>query len=160
MLKAISDNKIGILFFALAGAALVIILLASGCTPETSVKVDVPVRIAESVGAPPVVTLAEAPYIFEEWAGQVKLDGRQFSENIEQGKRVASFIRSLVTLGFEAAQAPLAGIPGGGIALSVLTALGGLFIRKPGTQGEIDNAYDLGRNEALATLRDAVKPTT
>ena len=80
--------------------------------------------------------------------------GAALAARVQHAGEVAGFLESLVNTGLGAAQASgLGALPGGGIALAALTGLGGLLIRKPGTQKEIDAAYEEGRAAAKADAK-------
>lgn len=74
---------------------------------------------------------------------------------VDHANEVAGFVGSLVNMGVGAAQASgLGALPGGGILLAGLTGLAGLMIRKPGTQREVDAAYEEGRRAALEAVKE------
>lgn len=84
------------------------------------------------------------------------------SSSVESAAAVRDFLGGLLNTGLGAATtaAQNAGVgvmPGGSFLLAGLAGLGGLLIRRPGTQREVDQAYDQGREEALKTLREAPK---
>lgn len=84
--------------------------------------------------------------------------GLAFASRIDRARQTADLIGAAVNDGLtQAAQSGvLASVPGGAIATGLLGALAGLFLKKPGTQKEIDAAYDAGRKDAVADAK-AVK---
>ena len=94
--------------------------------------------------------LADAGADLEDFRRTSERVSLALAARVEHANEVAGFLGSLVNAGIGAAQSSgLAALPGGGILLAGLTGVAGLLIRKPGTQNEIDAAYDEGRKAAL-----------
>ncbi len=74
---------------------------------------------------------------------------------VEHANEVAGWLGGLINTGIGAAQASGVGaFPGGSVLLAGLTGLGGLMLRKPGTQKEVDAAYEDGRKAALEAVKE------
>lgn len=124
----------------------------NGFTYADYAKVDVPVGIQEETGEQPRVPLSKAPFVRQRYVDNVKTNLAEFDQEIKDAQLFADFVGSLLNTGLTLAEGPLQGIPMGGVIFAALGGLAGLFVRKPGTQKEIDKAWD----EAAEVTRKAL----
>lgn len=148
----LTRNKAGVSILAIAAAAALGIAVVSGCTASDFVKVKVPTEVQKATNTPAKVSLTEAPEVLEDYVR----GGERFKDNIERGYEILGFLTSLTDVGIEFGKGA---IPGGALGLSLLTGLGGLFLKGPGTAKEKRDSYNKGIEEgkrlaesALATL--------
>lgn len=91
-----------------------------------------------------------------EAAGKAAESGRAaLATSVAEASDKASWLAGLTNTGIGAASGALSGVPGGAIGIGVLTYLGGLFTRRPGTQRELDQTHDTAQRDLLALLSQA-----
>jgi len=132
---------------------LVVLMTAcSGVTLADLVQADVNQDVQEATQSPAKVSLSDAPFVREKYVNDFKTNLAHLDSEIADAQLFADFIGSLVNTGLQLSEGPLQGVPMGGVIFATLGGLAGLFIRKPGTQKEIDDAWD----EAAAKTREAL----
>ena len=131
---------------------LVAMTACAGYTLGDYIGVKTTPNVQVSTGVGETVKLSEAPYVRQRYVDDVLVELAQFDENIRDAQLFADFAGSLLNTGLALTEGPLQGVPAGGAIFAALGGLAGLFIRKPGTQKEIDAAWD----EASAKAREAV----
>lgn len=136
----LANNKAGVSI--LAGVAAIFILLASmnGCEVTDVIKVNVPPAVQKATNSPPKVTLTDAPEIMETYVR----GGQKFRDNIARGYEWLGFLSALSSTGIEFGKSA---IPGGAIGLSLLTLVGGIMIKGPGTAKEKNKSYNKGMQD-------------
>ena len=170
---------------AIIGLAVVALLaglsLANGCSMDEMIKVDVPPNtrqhFRDNLGAevPAVVTLRDARLLrtegdrkFRESIESQTADhiasNDAFDAEIADGTFIESIMGSLVNLGMETYLPGIGNMPGGAILSTLLAGLGLWFVPSPGTAKRLkkreDEGYDLGREEALDTIKETAKTNT
>lgn len=131
---------------------IVVFTACGGVTLADFVDVDVNEDVQAATGAKPKVSLSDAPFVREKYVNDFKTNLSQLDKEISDAQLFSDFVGSVLNTGLTLAEGPLQGVPMGGAIFAALGGLTGLFIRKPGTQKQIDAAWD----EASATARDAV----
>jgi len=132
---------------------LVVLMTAcSGVTLADLVQVDVNQDVQEATQSPAKVPLSEAPFVREKYVNDFKTNLAHLDKEISDAQLFTDFIGSLINTGLQLSEGPLQGVPMGGVIFAALGGLAGLFVRKPGTQKEIDAAWD----EAAAKTREAL----
>lgn len=149
MLKSIlsfmKQQRAGLGVLALTAALCGALFLASGCKVTDFVSVDVPQQVQDATGAPARVTLTDAPMVMEDYIRY----GDRFQAEIDDGNRTLGWFMAVGDIGLRIGAAQL---PVGGLGLSLLTGLGGLLLKGPGTAKEKEKSYKAGKDEAEATL--------
>lgn len=151
---------------ALTGIAVIIVSLAAiaacnGFTMSDHIDVKVPPQVRDSTQTPtPTVPLSQAPFVRERYLNEVKVNLAQFDQSIADARVFADFVGSLLNTGLTLAEGPLQGVPLGGAIFAGLGGLVGLFVRKPGTQKEIDKAWDEASEKARQAMLEALKANT
>jgi hypothetical protein len=159
MRDVLKKNGLGL---ALLGVAVVFAAVCVGCggvSLADLVRVSVPLEVQRATSAPAVVSLADAPAVWEKWELAVRQGSERFGDNVRRASALYSFVGSAINMGVGelGAAGALAAVPGGALALSLVTGAAGLFLRRPGTQREVDGAYDLGAKEAIEKARAGVE---
>ena len=158
-------------------------LMGGGCQVDEMITVSVPPQTREhlredlGVSVPPEVSLRDARLLRTDGDRRFKQDmERRASDHaasndaldaeIADGSFVESLVGSAVNTGIEMGVPYLGTVPGGAILATMLTGLGMWFVPRPGEKGRLqvakdeakeaeDRGYDMGRAEAVSTIRDA-----
>lgn len=150
----LKKNKAGAVLFGIAAILSIGMVVASGCRISDAIKVPVPKPVQVATGVNRVVTLTEAEDVRDEYVEDFKRGLDRFDQNIEDAYFWHDTATSLLNTGTLAAEGALAGVPGGAIALSVLTGFAGLMTRKPGTDREIQRAKQDSFNKGQSTAKE------
>jgi hypothetical protein len=143
------QNKTGSSILA-GGAAFAIFLAAmNGCQLTDLIGVEVPEDVQKATESPKEVTLTEAPAIMEEYLQA----GERFKANIDDGYRRFGMLSSVTNVGLSVGSTA---IPGGAGILGLVTFLGGLFIKGPGTNKEKNASYNKGLEEGQRIATQAI----
>ena len=141
MLKGVfnwlTKNKVGFTLLGLAAAGFILVSCTANWQASDWIKVKAPVEVQNATGVGPVVSLTDAPDVLERYIHA----GTKFSENIDGGYRWLGFLTSLGNVAIEHSGSA---IPGGAIGLALVTGLGGLFLKGPGTGKEKNDSYNAG----------------
>lgn len=161
-----ATNKSGLTLLSLAALYVGISLTAMSCTMTLRklIPVQVPPHISEALPDKPTqVTLADAERAREQYLLTVKQSLEKFDENIYDAAWLVDVMGALGNWGLEAAEGPLSALPGGAAGFALLTGLGGLFLRKPGTdkqvQKEKESSYNRGLQDAEKLLMERLLVT-
>lgn len=143
-----------VIALVVAVGVMATVVACQGYTFEDYIQVPVPEDIQESTGSQDTVPLSKAPFVREKYVNNVTTNVEEFDLSIEDAQFFTDSFRALLNMGWVQLQesGPLASIPAGGITFGILTYLAGLFQRKPGTQKEIDAAWD----ESARVTRESI----
>lgn len=159
IIEYIKNNKTGVSVLVTAIILMLGLVAASGCRVADIVKVNVPQQVCESTGVKPVITLSKATHVRQQFIDDFTVALTEFDENIEGASAFHDLATSLLNTGMVAGQGALAGVPGGAFLLSFLTGIGGLYLKKPGTDIEMAQAkqasFNSGQRKARALLAEA-----
>ena len=156
MMQFLRDNKGAVAWLGAALAFLIVLFVVAGCSVADFIKVRAPTTVQQTMGVPPKVPLSEAGMVLDGYKAKVEADfkaktaaGQAFAENIERGWVWVGFLDSVFQAGLAEAEASgVATLPGGALALALLTGLGGLFLPKPGAgtklRTEKEDSYNAG----------------
>ena len=153
----LKSNKAATGFLASGAVVLAIIAGMQGCRISDLVKVRVPPNIQRVTGSAPVVTLTDAPGIRSD---AITLQTRaiaQFDDAIQRGQMWSDFFAAGLNLGVVMGEGTLAGVPGGGLLVSLLFGAGGLMMRKPGDGKTIKTLEGDLLGQATAALEKLAK---
>ena len=153
----LKENAVGVTILLTMLTAGLGLSLASGCTLSDLVKVNVPTSVREVTNAQKKVTLTEAPYVRQRYIAEITTSLDQFDRSIEQASAFRDLTASLLNTGIGAAEGALAGVPGGAFLIGALGGLGGLFLKKPGTDALVNAEKRASFN---AGLKKAVTSAT
>lgn len=156
---------------------LVSMSLASGCSLDEIVQVDVPpntrTHFRESLGTqvPPKLSLRDARILRSEGDRRIEASIKaQLADHLASndaldaeladGTFIESLLGSAINTGLDTALPGLATIPGGAILTTLLAGLGMWLAPRPGeakrqaqqTKAAEDKGYDMGRQEAMELL--------
>jgi hypothetical protein len=153
MFKWISNNKAGLSVLAITVALAAGMFVLSGCSLTDFVPVEVPREVQKATGTGSKVTLTEAGPVLDEY---VKA-GEQFAGNIDEAWERFGYFKGLIETGVTVGSAY---IPGGAGILAVLSGVGGLLMKGPGTakaeQKSYNKGMEVGENRAKALI-DSLK---
>ena len=137
-IQYIKDNAVGATILVVMVLAGIGLTLGSGCTLGDIVKVNVPPAVQATTNTKAVVTLNRAPFVRKQYINQVTDSLAEFDSSIEQASVFRDFAASLLKTGIGTGQGALAGVPGGAFLIGALGTLGGLFLKKPGTDAVVN----------------------
>jgi len=129
----------------------------SGVSLADLIEIDVNRDVQESTQSPPQVPLSEAPFVREKFVNNFNTNLAEFDKEVADKQFFYDVVGSLINTGVELSEGPLQGVPLGGAIFAALGGLAGLFVRKPGTQKEIDAAWDEASAKTREALLDGVK---
>lgn len=143
------NNGSGVTIVA-AGLFLVVMVGCGGFNLDRWVTVPVPTELQRALILPARIPLADANRAFQSYM----LAGKQFAKDIQGANEFLGAVEGLFSLAFAAGSSAVPGV--GGL---MLTFLGGLMIKGPGTGKEKEKSYKKGRQEMesilLPLLREA-----
>lgn len=117
------------------------------------VRVKTPPQIQSTEGLPKSLTLNEAENEYQAWFEDVQREGARWRANIERGDEIAGLLGNLTLTALDQAGPTIAGLPFGGAALPVVTALTGLFIGKRGQAKEKERSFNKGQEVGAKIAR-------
>lgn len=159
-LNYLKENATGVLILAVMVAAALGLTLASGCTLSDVVKVNVPPAVREVTNTKTKqVSLSRAPRVRERYINEVTANLDEFDTSIEQASAFRDLAASLLNTGLSAGQGALAGVPGGAFLLAALGGLGGLFLKKPGTDALVNKEKQASYNAGIKNAREVFRAT-
>lgn len=122
------------LAYSVAGLVIVLLVVATanGCQLQDMIKFDTPADVQSAIGVEATVPVSRADYVWEEWRAYVEKNTARLEAEIANGRERAEVLISLIDTGMAAASGPLSTLPGGAIAVSAMTLMTGLFMRRPG----------------------------
>lgn len=141
----LKQNRTGLTVLACTFALGFAAFLASGCQMTDFVSVDVPAQVQKATGSAARVTLTEAPVVMADYV----MYGDRMAASIDRANVQLAWLASAFDIGVRTGGSML---PGGGIAAILLTGLGGLLIKGPGTAKEKEKSYAKGKADAEAIL--------
>ena len=114
---------------------LVILTLASisGCQVDDFIKFEPPEEVQAAIGVDASVPMSKADVTWDEWEAYVDKNSSRLAAEIEDGNYRLGMIQSLTDMGFQALNDVAPGIPGGALLVGGLSMMGGLFLKKPGS---------------------------
>jgi hypothetical protein len=139
------QNRTGAGIIALALSLGLGAFMLSGCKMTDLISVDVPQQVQDATGADSRVTLTDAGLVMEDYVRY----GERFSIEIDAGNERLAWFMSITDIGLRIGASQL---PAGGLGLMLLSGVGGLFLKGPGTAREKEASYAKGKKDAEATL--------
>ena len=149
MFKWIPNNKLPILFLALAAIVALALTACAGLQLTDYVRVRVPPVVQGVIDCPATIPLTNATALHEEWKLKIRQADTAFSESINRGYVLYDVVGSLLNTGMTQLEGPLSTIPAGGLGIAALTGLGALFINRPGTAQFVQKAKEASYNAGL-----------
>lgn len=150
----IKGNKTGVSILAVVFIGILGLAFASGCQIGDMIKVNVPESVQTTTNSKPVVSLNKATYVRKQYVNEVKSALEEFDANIEGASAFRDLAVSLLNTGMVAGQGALAGFPGGAVLMSVLAGVGGLYLKKPGSDAELASAKQASFNSGQRKAKD------
>lgn len=87
MREWLNSSKYGLFILLLAACCLFALLSLNGCDVGEAVKVKVPLAVQQKTGAPPTVSLNEAPFVQDQYRQAVQEDAQAKQQALEKGQR-------------------------------------------------------------------------
>ena len=153
ILDFLTKNKIGLSIVGFILAGFIAAAGLNGCKITDFVKVNVPIEVQRATGAPPKITLTDAPDLLKDYSR----GGEKFVKEMARAYAWVGFLASLSTTSLELGKSA---IPGGAFGLSALSLIAGVFIKGPGTAREKNASFNKGLAEGQAIAKKAFKELT
>ena len=151
MTQWFKNNKAAASWGILAMIAVLTIAAVSGCQLSDIVKFDPPSAVQQAIGVAPRMPMSEAGFTWDEWTAYVERNSKQLAAEIEDGNYRLGMIQSMTDVGMQALQDAAPAFPGGALLVGGLSMMGGLFLKKPGTDkamaAEKEASYNKGIEE-------------
>ncbi len=127
-------DRRAVVFVALAALGASALAALGACNLQDFVVVDVPkgARAALDIPADERVTLAQSEQIWADWLEWVDRESVRLSRELDEGWKRYEVIHGLASMGFDALEGQVAGVPFGPFIVAGLGGLGGLFLKRPG----------------------------
>lgn len=150
----IKDNFAGVSIIGVALVAILGLAIASGCSLSDIIKVQVPPAVQTATNSKATVSLSRAQYVRKQFVNDFTVALGEFDQNIEGASAFHDLATSLLNTGMIAGQGALASVPGGGILLALLTGVGGLYLKKPGTNETLNKEKQASFNAGSRRTKD------
>ena len=139
-------DRRALLFFSLALVAGLAISALQACNLQEFVTLDAPPAVTESVGIPEGerVTYADADRVWRLWTEWVQLNTARLEASISDSGERYAVLRDLASTGLGAISQEAGNLPGGGLLVGALGALGGLFLKDPRAKTREAEAFKRG----------------
>lgn len=144
--------------------AALLLVTVSGCSLQDLVRVAVPKPVAQVTGVEDEVYLSSVDLVWSEWEAFVTRNTNAFeAADIKARERLAT-LESLTDMGLGAIESSIpGGAPLGGVALSALSLMTGLFLKRPGTdravakekEASYNAGLEVGRIDAVEAIRES-----
>ena len=142
--------------WSIALVAIVAASQMSGCTLGDIIPVDVPEGVQAVTGAPESVSLSETDFVREDFVTKTVRDLERFDANVADARFWEDIGLMLLNTGYEAAVPYLGTIPAGGVLLTLLGAIGGRYLKRPGEDARVDAAWDEASEVTRKTILEAL----
>ena len=149
MIDWIKNNKAATSWGMLAMIAVLTTAAISGCQLSDFVKFDPPPAVQEAVGVAPSMPMSDANYTWDEWSSYVDRNSKQLAAEIEDGNYRLGMIQSMTDVGFQALQDVAPSFPGGALLVGGLSMMGGLFLKKPGSDKAMASEKEASYNKGV-----------
>lgn len=160
MIEKLGQNKKATAFIVSAVLVLLLASAVSGCAMDDIVQVDVPKAVAEAVQVDERISYADAVVAWDDWIAYVERESARFSDEIDKGAEIVGILQTLGSTGIAFGQEASAALPGGAMLSTGLALLGGLFLRKPGTDkeisGEKESSFNAGIEKGRQMAEEAI----
>ena len=161
----IKDNIPGVGIMVIALVVGFFAFQLGGCEWGDILTVRTPAEIQLATGAPPKTTLNEAEQYLVAYRSQIKVEydrdvamGMLYGRSIAARWEMAGWFQAAANLGITSLESGAwAGVPAGGAAFGLLTFLGGLIMKGPGTNRAQQKSFNKGQQTAIDMMR-AVNP--
>ena len=149
MSRFLEDNKGALAMFGLSVAMIALSLGVSGCQLDQIIKVNVPRDVQAAISSDEKVPLADSPLLWEQWSSYVSMNTEALKARIGDADGQYRMVSSLTSMGLETAGAAASTLPGGAFIVAGLTGLGGLFLKRPGTDKMVQKEKEDSFNKGL-----------
>ena len=149
MKNFLTENKGALTMFGLSALMVLTSVGVSGCQLDQVIKVDVPKDVQEATSSEPKVALADSDLLWNEWTNYVEMNSAALRARIGDANEQYSLVASLTSMGLETAGTAAGTLPGGAFIVAGLTGLGGLFLKRPGTDKMIQKEKEASYNKGL-----------
>lgn len=149
MKNFLTANKGALTMFGLSAVMIAASLGVSGCQLDQVIKVDVPKDVQTATDSQPKVALADSDLLWQEWKNYVDINTEALRARIGDANNQYSLVASITSMGLETAGGAASTLPGGAFIVAGLTGLGGLFLKKPGTDRMIQKEKEASYNKGV-----------
>jgi len=161
MIDKFKENRKAAILIVSAMGILLLAATLQACQVDDLVKVDVPADVAAAIDIDERIPYSESDDAWKDWEAWVTRQSERFARSIDDGARIAGVLRSLSETGLAVGQEAASTLPGGALLSTGLALLGGLFLRKPGTDREIreekQDSYNAGIERGRAMAEEALE---
>ena len=144
--------KVFLVLALLAGLGVAVL---QSCNLQDLVHLDIPEPVLHAISIPDDerLTVSDADRVWSMWSEWVAQNSYLLTTEIEDGQERYEVLASMASTGLEVVSAQAATVPGGGLLIGALGALGGLFIKDPRSRKREIEAYKQGLHNAGATAK-------
>ena len=134
-----------------AVAFLLFSAILSACSIEDMIEFDVPPKVAKAIDVDESEPVSRASLVWENWQVYVERESARLADSMDDAQRSVGLLRSLSDTGLALGQSAASTLPGGALISSGLALMGGLFLKRPGTDKEVskekERSYQAGIQE-------------
>jgi len=139
-------DRRALFFLSFALIAGLVITALQACNLQEFVTLDAPQAVTDSVGIPEGerVTYADADRVWRLWTEWVQLNTARLEASMSDSEERYAVLQNLASTGLGAISQEAGNLPGGGLLVGALGALGGLFLKDPRAKAREAEAYKRG----------------
>ena len=149
MKQFLNDNKGSLIMFGLSIAMIVVSVSVSGCQLDQFIQVDVPRGVQSATASEATVPLSDSDLLWAEWTSFVEKNTDALRARIGSANSQHAMVSSITSMGLDTATSAAGALPGGAFIVAGLTGLGGLFLKKPGTDKMIRKEKEASYNKGV-----------
>ena len=138
MKQFLNDNKGSLTMFGLSIAMIVVSVSVSGCQLDQFIQVDVPRGVQSATASEATVPLSDSDLLWAEWTSFVEKNTDALRARIGSANSQYAMVASITSMGLDTAT-----------SAAGATGLGGLFLKKPGTDKMIRKEKEASYNKGV-----------
>ena len=134
-------DRRAVIFISVAALGAFALAALGACNLQDFVEVDIPKGARAALGIPidERITVADSEQIWTDWLDWVDRESVRLSREIDEGWHRYEVMSDLASMGFDALEGQVAGVPFGPFIVAGLGGLGGLFLKRPGDRKREQN---------------------
>lgn len=149
--QILRQNRKASVFICSAIGFLLLAATLSACSIEDMIDFDVPPKVAKAIDVEESEPVSRASQVWDDWQVYVERESARLADSIDDAQRSVGLLRSLSDTGLALGQSAASTLPGGALISSGLALMGGLFLKRPGTDKQVskekEKSYQAGIEE-------------